>query len=120
MQPDRRIVICGDFTQVNGTPAQHFARLNPDGSIDPAFKPPFIPYAELSRQRFLRVARLSKKPAEVVAAASSAATNTGEAVSNATALETILISSITKEAAPRSSASRAGQDSSTSSKPAKP
>ena len=65
----------GDFTQVNG-PAQHLARLNPDGSLDPTFKLPFLPHEEFNHRRFLRVARLSKKPTEVAAAASSAATNT--------------------------------------------
>jgi hypothetical protein len=98
VQPDGRIVICGDFTQVNSTPAQHLARLNSDGSLDPTFKQPFISYAELSRRRVLRVARLSKKPAGVTAAASSAATSTAEPANNAATLETILISSLSKEA----------------------
>ena len=42
LQPEGRIVICGYFTEVNRTPVQHLARLNPDGSLDRTFKPPFL------------------------------------------------------------------------------
>ncbi len=37
IQTDGGIVIGGDFTVVNGTPLNHIARLNPDGSLDAAF-----------------------------------------------------------------------------------
>jgi uncharacterized repeat protein (TIGR01451 family)/uncharacterized delta-60 repeat protein len=33
-----RIYIGGDFTQIDGNPAGHFARLRPDGGLDPAFQ----------------------------------------------------------------------------------
>jgi len=37
LQPDGKIVIGGDFTNVNGVVANHLARLNSDGSLDAAF-----------------------------------------------------------------------------------
>jgi uncharacterized delta-60 repeat protein len=38
-QPDRKILIGGDFDTVNGTPRDRIARLEPDGSLDAAFNP---------------------------------------------------------------------------------
>ncbi len=38
-QPDGSVLIGGDFTTFNGVPAPRLARLNPDGTIDPVFKP---------------------------------------------------------------------------------
>jgi uncharacterized delta-60 repeat protein len=38
-QPDEKILIAGDFTQVNGQPRNRVARLFPDGTLDPAFNP---------------------------------------------------------------------------------
>lgn len=35
--PDGDILISGTFTSVGGQPRDHYARLNPDGSVDPAF-----------------------------------------------------------------------------------
>ena len=46
VQPDGRIMICGGFTAVNGEPVGKIARLNPDGSLDPTFKLPFISDAQ--------------------------------------------------------------------------
>lgn len=37
VQPDGKIIICGDFTSVNGTPRNKVARLNPSGSTDTNF-----------------------------------------------------------------------------------
>ncbi len=37
VQPDRKIIIGGDFRSVNGEPRNHIARLNPDGSLDASF-----------------------------------------------------------------------------------
>jgi uncharacterized delta-60 repeat protein/uncharacterized repeat protein (TIGR01451 family) len=39
VQPDGRILIAGDFTQVNGTPRLRIARLNANGSLDSSFNP---------------------------------------------------------------------------------
>ena len=39
MQPDGRILIAGWFTTYNGTPRNHIARLNTDGTLDPTFDP---------------------------------------------------------------------------------
>ena len=38
LQPDRKIVICGEFTNVNGVLSRGIARLNPDGSTDLSFR----------------------------------------------------------------------------------
>ena len=38
-QPDGKIVVCGDFTTMNGTARSRVARLNADGSLDPTFNP---------------------------------------------------------------------------------
>lgn len=37
LQPDGKILVGGSFTQVNGAPRNHVARLNSDGTLDPAF-----------------------------------------------------------------------------------
>ena len=37
LQPDGKMIIIGDFTDVNGLTAQNLARLNADGSPDPTF-----------------------------------------------------------------------------------
>src|SRR5687768_13682182 len=39
IQPDGKILINGEFTQIDGVPRRYFARLNPDGSLDPDFNP---------------------------------------------------------------------------------
>ena len=39
VQPDGKVVIGGDFTQVDGYARNHVARLNPDGSLDTSFNP---------------------------------------------------------------------------------
>ena len=38
-QPDGKVMIGGDFTSYNGVTRNHVARLNTDGSLDPAFDP---------------------------------------------------------------------------------
>lgn len=40
VQPDNKILIGGEFSQIGATIRQHFARLNSDGSVDAAFNPP--------------------------------------------------------------------------------
>jgi hypothetical protein len=52
IQNDGRIVICGFFSTVNGVEVPHIARLNPDGSLDQNFKPPFITVEQFDRDRF--------------------------------------------------------------------
>ena len=42
VQPDGKILIGGAFTNVNGTPRNHIARLNADGTLDPVFNPTLI------------------------------------------------------------------------------
>jgi uncharacterized delta-60 repeat protein len=37
VEPDGKILVCGNFTSFNGYPRSYIARLNPDGSVDPAF-----------------------------------------------------------------------------------
>jgi uncharacterized delta-60 repeat protein len=39
LQPDGKILIGGDFTTYNGTPRNHLARINPDGTLDTTFNP---------------------------------------------------------------------------------
>ncbi|MCF8424704.1 MAG: hypothetical protein K9H41_10190, partial [Bacteroidia bacterium] len=39
LQSDGKIIIAGEFTSYNGTPCNHIARLNTNGSIDNTFKP---------------------------------------------------------------------------------
>lgn len=40
MQPDGKIVIAGEFTEVDAVPRKGLARLNPDGRLDHSFQPP--------------------------------------------------------------------------------
>ncbi len=37
VQSDGHVWVCGSFTEVNGAPCSHVARLNPDGTLDPNF-----------------------------------------------------------------------------------
>ena len=39
LQPDGKVLIGGDFTQVNGIPRAHIARLNTNGVVDVSFNP---------------------------------------------------------------------------------
>lgn len=39
LQPDGRVLVCGDFQTVDGTSRSMIARLNADGSLDTAFDP---------------------------------------------------------------------------------
>jgi uncharacterized delta-60 repeat protein len=45
VQADGKILVGGDFDQHNGQDSWGLARLDPDGSADPAFTSPFYPYA---------------------------------------------------------------------------
>lgn len=37
VQPDKKILVCGRFTEIDGAPRNYIARLNADGSVDPTF-----------------------------------------------------------------------------------
>ncbi|MCL5097164.1 MAG: hypothetical protein M1608_06500, partial [Candidatus Omnitrophica bacterium] len=39
LQPDGKVIIGGDFTQIDGRSRNRIARLNADGSLDPSFNP---------------------------------------------------------------------------------
>jgi RNA polymerase sigma factor (sigma-70 family) len=52
IQEDGKVVICGFFSRVNGVEVPHFARLNPDGALDPEFRPSSIPFEQFNRERF--------------------------------------------------------------------
>ncbi len=39
LQTDGKVIVGGDFTQINGTNRSHIARLNADGSLDTTFDP---------------------------------------------------------------------------------
>lgn len=53
LQPDGRIVLAGSFTQVQGVPRAGVARLNADGSLDPAFDPGLGPAGTVAAMRML-------------------------------------------------------------------
>src|SRR5688572_27602447 len=42
LQADGKIVVAGNFTEWNGQPRNHIARLNPDGTLDADFNPSII------------------------------------------------------------------------------
>jgi RNA polymerase sigma factor (sigma-70 family) len=92
LQSDGRIVIGGFFSQVNGVNCPHLARLNPDGSLDRTFQPPFMPLKELSRKR-MRVQHLTQPASAPAAAPGASATPSAES-----APETVLITSLRIEA----------------------
>jgi hypothetical protein len=98
IQEDNRIVICGFFTQVNGTPCEHIARLNPDGSLDKTFQTPFLSLKEFGRKRFVRVPRLSKTAVTSEAPESSSTRKQSETAETSADLERIHISSMQREA----------------------
>jgi RNA polymerase sigma factor (sigma-70 family) len=92
LQADGRIVICGFFSVVNGVEVPHIARLNPDGSLDTTFHPPFM-----TREQFNR-ARFGKRLTVPVARANPSAappTDSGPAAANqSSASQTIIITSL--------------------------
>ncbi|MBK9193684.1 MAG: delta-60 repeat domain-containing protein [Flavobacteriales bacterium] len=47
LQPDGKVVVCGEFDRVQGSVRHKVARLNADGSIDPTF----VPAPERARHR---------------------------------------------------------------------
>jgi hypothetical protein len=95
IQKDGRIVICGFFNQVNGTPCEHIARLNPDGSLDRSFQPPFLSLKEFGRKRFVRVPRLS---GSVTSSKTVLASSQSEPIEPSGDMERIQISSMQREA----------------------
>ena len=88
-QADGRIVSCGFFTQVNGIARQHLARLNPDGSLDRTFTPPFVSSQEFYRKRMLRVQHLTPK-----VTAPAPAPGSDSAMPAVSPEETVLITSL--------------------------
>jgi len=48
LQGDGKVLVGGDFTQVNGAPFNHLARLNRDGSVDMTFYEPRCRYGRRS------------------------------------------------------------------------
>ena len=101
VQPDDRIIICGDFAQVDGTPVPHLARLNSDGSLDSTFKPPFLSLKEVDRRRLVRVTQLSRKARATTGnpGANAAGTAASAATSTAPSAEMVLIVSMAKAGA---------------------
>jgi len=67
LQEDGRIVICGYFSEVGEVEVPHIARLNPDGSLDTTFRPPFMTQKQFDKERLgkqlkLPVVRLTQIP----------------------------------------------------------
>jgi len=48
LQPDGRLIVIGEFTQMNGYPRNGVARLNPDGSLDMNYAPTVTPFYNYS------------------------------------------------------------------------
>lgn len=86
VEPDGHIVICGFFSTVNGVNLPHVARLNPDGSLDPAFKTAFMTMDEFNRRG------LERSPRVPVAQLTKAAVQPANAGTSLP--ETILITSM--------------------------
>jgi len=91
-QPDGRIVIAGFFDTVNGVRCPHLARLNPDGSLDQTFRPPFRSWAELNAVRF--PVHQGMVAAETETEAETPAPGTAPGGKGGETLETIAITSI--------------------------
>ncbi len=92
LQGDGRIVICGFFSVVNGVEVPHIARLNPDGSLDTTFHPPFMTREQFNRARFgkritMPVARANSNSATPTDSGSAASTQSA-------ATQTIIITSL--------------------------
>lgn len=92
LQADGRIVICGFFSVVNGVEVPHLARLNPDGSLDTTFHPPFMTREQFNRARFGK--RLTLPVARTNPSAATP-TDSGRAASTQSAAsQTIIITSL--------------------------
>ena len=92
LQADGCIVICGFFSFVNGVEVPHIARLNPDGSLDTTFHPPFMTRDQFNRARFGK--RITMPVAQVNPSAATP-TNSGPAASShSSAVQTVIITSL--------------------------
>jgi hypothetical protein len=96
IQDDGRIMICGFFTHVNGHACQRLARLNPDGSFDESFRPPFLSLKEWDRRRFVRVARLAKNSSRPRSSASAGESSADGNTESADTVERIQITSMSR------------------------
>jgi uncharacterized delta-60 repeat protein len=59
LQNDGRIVIVGEFSNINGITCPHIARLNSDGSLDQSFQKHFTSYENLVAPRRVKVHSLA-------------------------------------------------------------
>jgi hypothetical protein len=91
IQDDGRIVICGFFSKVNGLEVPHIARLNPDGSLDGAFRTPFMTLEQFNRDRFSKMRRV---PVTQLAKTGTAPSATNSAATPGAVPQTILITSM--------------------------
>lgn len=91
IQTDGRIVIGGYFDTVNGIFCHHLARLNPDGSLDPTFRPPFTTWEGLRAWRSIPVKHLAHS---TMAPNTNTATNGSGTSSAVMPPETVLITSM--------------------------
>jgi hypothetical protein len=95
LQKDRKILIVGDFTEVNGMKCPHFARLNADGSVDADFQRHFTTSENLKAMLRMPVQSLASgtnSPANLANATTNATTN-----STASKPQTVLITSFNME-----------------------
>jgi uncharacterized delta-60 repeat protein len=90
VQDDGQILIGGFFGKVNGVAAPWFARLKPDGAVDPSFQQRFTNFTGLTAGRHVPV----KKLAAASGPATGATPNSGATVSE-TPANSILITSLT-------------------------
>jgi uncharacterized delta-60 repeat protein len=95
LQPDGRIVICGAFSKVNGTACPRIARLNPDGSLDPAFQTPFLTLEQFNQDRFAK--RHVPVQQLTPSASAPAVANATENASAASVMQTVSITSLGME-----------------------
>jgi hypothetical protein len=58
VQPDGKVLLGGDFFQINGQSRNHMARLNADGSLDPNFGE----FAQSNGEWSDRITRLKANP----------------------------------------------------------
>lgn len=91
IQTDGRIVIGGYFDTVNGIFCHHLARLNPDGSLDPTFQPPFTTWEGLRAWRSIPVQHLAHS---TMAPNTNTATNGSGTSPAIVPPETVLITSM--------------------------
>jgi hypothetical protein len=90
LQADGRILIVGLFSQVNGVDCPHFARINPDGSLDESFQRHFTSFKNLNAMRRVKVYSLA---ASTPQKSEASMTNIATAGLVNTPVQTVLITS---------------------------